>query len=114
MGKIIAFIFFAMWTFQLLGRAANAFTRWQQQRSQFGNTEEGEWEVIDPAERSDGTPVQAALSSIEKARRVFNGRMRNQNGTLDNRANRIGILVLLGATALALLILVPTLIVILQ
>ena len=109
MGKIIAFLFFAMWTFQLL-----SLVRWQRERSQFGNTEDDEWEIIDPSERSDGTPVQAALSSIEKARRVFNGRMRNQGRTPDNRANRIGLWVLLGATAVALLILVPTLIVVLQ
>ena len=51
---------------------------------------------------------------VEKARRVFNGRMRNQGRTPDNRANRIGLWVLLGATAVALLILVPTLIVVLQ
>lgn len=114
MGKIIALLFFAMWAIQLFGRAANAFARWQRERDEFHSADEDEWEIIDPAERSDGTPVQAALSHIQKARGVFNGRQRTEAGPLDKRARRIGLWVLLGVTTMALLILIPTLIVALQ
>ncbi|MDP6225098.1 MAG: hypothetical protein QF501_01350 [Anaerolineales bacterium] len=111
MGKIIAVLFFAMWAIQLLNRAADAFARRQRERGEFRHTDEDEWEVINPSERADGTPVQAALSRIEKARRVFNGRVRTEAGPLEKRARRIVLWVLLGVTALALLILVPTLVV---
>ena len=111
MGKIIAVLFFAMWAIQLLNRAADAFARRQRERGEFRHTDEDEWEVINPSERADGPPVQAALSRIEKARRVFNGRVRTEAGPLEKRARRIGWWVLLGVTALALLILVPTLVV---
>ena len=114
MGKIIAVLFLAMWTIQLVGRAANAFARWQREREELRPTDENEWEIIDPSERSDGSPVQAALSHIEKAQRVFNGRVRHEAGPLDKRARRIGLWMLLGVAAIALLILVPTLIVALQ
>jgi hypothetical protein len=114
MGKLLAVFFLAMWSIQLLGRAANAFTRWQRQRGEFRHTDENEWEIIDPSERSDGTLVQTALSRMEKARRVFGGRIRSEAGPLDKRALRIGLWMLLGVTAVALLILVPTLIVALQ
>lgn len=114
MGKLIALLFFTMWAIQLFGRAANAFTRWQRERGEFDNVDEDGWEIIDPAERSDGTPVQAALSHIQKARRVFNGRQRTESGRLNKRARRIGLWVLLGVTTMALLILIPTLIVALQ
>ena len=114
MGKIIAVLFLAMWAIQLLSRAADAFARWQRDRNEFRHTDEDEWEIIDPAERSDGTPVQAALSHIQKARGVFNGRQRTESGRLNKRARRIGLWVLLGVTTMALLILIPTLIVALQ
>ncbi len=114
MGKIIAVLFFAMWAIQLLSRAADTFARWQRERGEFRGADENEWEIIDPSNRADGSPVQAALARIEKARRVFNSRVHNEAGPLDKRARRIGLWVLLGATAVALLILVPTLIVVLQ
>ncbi|HJO33972.1 MAG: hypothetical protein QF376_01765 [Anaerolineales bacterium] len=114
MGKIILFLFFAMWAVQLLSRAADAFARWQRERGQFSKNDENEWEIIDPSERADGTPVEAALSRIEKARRVFNGRVRAEASPLEKRTRRIGLWVLLGVTALALLLLIPTLFVALK
>lgn len=114
MGKIIAFLFFAVWVFQLLSRGVDAFARWKRERGQFRHTDRDEWEIIDPSERSDGTPVQAALSRIEKAQRVFSGRVRTKTGTSDKHAKRIGFWVLMAVTAVALIVLVPTLIVALQ
>ncbi len=69
---------------------------------------------IDPYDGADETRVQAALSDIEKARRVFKGRVRIKTGPLEKRARRIALWVLLGVTVVALLILVPTLIVALK
>ena len=114
MGKIIALLFFAMWAFQLFSRAADAFARWQRERGQFRHTDEDQWEIIDPSERSDGTPVQAALSRMEKARRVFTGRVTTKSVPPDKRARSIGLWVLLGVTVLALLIILPALVVALQ
>ena len=112
--KIISLLFLAMWALQLLSRAAEAFDRWQRNRGQFRHSDEDEWEVIDPSNRSDGTPVQAALSRMEKARRVFAGRVISKSVPLDKRARSIGLWVLIGVTALALLIILPALFVALQ
>jgi predicted acylesterase/phospholipase RssA len=114
MGKIIAVLFLAMWAIQLLSRAADAFARWQRDRNEFRHTDEDEWEIINPSQWSDGTPVQAALSRIEKARRVFSGRMHTENGPLEESARSIGLRILIGVAALTLLILVPILLVALR
>ncbi len=69
---------------------------------------------FDPNDGTDAPRVEPALSDIEKARRVFNGKVRIETGPLEKRAGRIALWVLLAVTVVALLILVPTLIVALK
>ena len=115
MGKLIALLFLVMWTVQLITRAANAFRQWQRER--FSTSDEENWEIIEPSQRDDGTPVQAALSQIEKARRVFNGRssgFRNnsgktnvETGEFEINFRRLAMKILIGVTVIALLITLP-------
>jgi|TARA_B100002003_G_C13898347_1_gene437766 hypothetical protein len=109
MGKLIALLFLVMWTVQLITRAANAFRQWQRER--FSTSDEENWEIIEPSQRDDGTPVQAALSQIEKARRVFNGsnsRKTNvETGEFEISFRRLGMKILIGVTVIALLITLP-------
>ena len=116
MGKLIALLFFVMWTVQLITRAANYFIQWQRGRS--SGTNEESWKIIEPAQRDDGTPVKAALSQIEKARRVFNGSANGKNGKetgeLETNFRHLGLKILIGITAIALLVTIPILIVALR
>ena len=113
MGKLIALLFFVMWTVQLITRAANYFIQWQRGRS--SGTNEESWKIIEPAQRDDGTPVKTALSQIAKARQAFNGSTNGKNvrGTdkLETNFRHLGLKILIGVTAIALLVTIPILIV---
>ncbi len=113
MGKLIALLFLVMWTVQLITRAANSFIQWQ--RGRFSGSDEESWKIIEPAQRDDGTPVKAALSQIEKARQVFNGSTNGENsrgsGELETNFRQLGLKILIGVTAIALLVTIPILIV---
>ena len=113
MGKLIALLFFIMWTVQLITRAANSFIQWQRGRS--SGSDQESWKIIEPAQRDDGTPVKAALSQIEKARRVFNGSANGKNnresGGLEINFQQLGLKILIGVAAIAFLITAPILIV---
>jgi hypothetical protein len=109
MGKLIALLFLVMWTVQLITRAANAFRKWQ--HGKLSTSDEENWEIIEPAQRADGTPIQAALSQIEKARRVFNGsnsgKTNVETGEFEINFQRLGAKILIGATVIAALITLP-------
>ncbi|MBO36969.1 MAG: hypothetical protein CL612_03950 [Anaerolineaceae bacterium] len=113
MGKLIALLFLVMWTVQLIHRAANSFIQWQ--RGRFSGSDEESWKIIEPAQRDDGTPIKAALSQIEKARQVFNGSTNGKNvrgtGELETNFRHLGLKILIGVTAIALLVTIPILIV---
>tara|TARA_B100000945_G_scaffold317533_1_gene320577 strand:- start:3686 stop:4033 length:348 start_codon:yes stop_codon:yes gene_type:complete len=112
MGKLLAFFFFIMWTIQLISRATNAFMQWQSKKN--GNLKEESWEIIEPSNRDDGTPIQSTLSQIEKARKIFgesNFNNSKENNNQDINVLKLGTKVLIGVTVIALLITIPILIV---
>ena len=116
MGKLIALVFLVMWTVQLMTRAINAYIQWQ--RGRFSTADEENWEIIEPAKRDDGTPIQAALSQIEKARQVFNGSINGESnletGESEKNFQRIGLKILVGVTVIALLVTIPIVIIALR
>ncbi|MDP6770150.1 MAG: hypothetical protein QF704_05595, partial [Anaerolineales bacterium] len=109
-------LFFVMWTVQLITRAANYFIQWQRSRS--SGSDQESWEIIEPAQRDDGTPIKAALSQIAKARQVFNGSTNGKNvretGELETNFRHLGLKILIGVTAIALLVTIPILIIALR
>ncbi|MFQ5409607.1 MAG: hypothetical protein ACE5FI_14450 [Anaerolineales bacterium] len=73
-----------------------------------------DWNVIEPAQLEDGTPVAAELSQQQKAHRVLAGRVYRDTQEQTRAGARIGLLVLLTIVLLAALVLVPALVVMLE
>ena len=112
--KLFSILVLARLSFYLVNRIANKITKWQHDKGESTLNDEGDWEIIDPAERDDGIRVEAQLSQREKARRVFGARVHTKVSSLEKRVVRGGLLALAILVVLALLIMVPTLILALQ
>lgn len=114
MSKLFSILLLVMWTFYLLSRITQGITKWHQGRQSSAHDNSNDWEIIEPAERDDGSQVEAQLSQREKARRVFGARVHTEASPLEKHIMRGGMLALGILVALTLIVLVPTLVVALR
>ena len=84
-----------------------------QRKTQGDGERKVDWEVIEPAQLDDGTPVSAEVSRQQKARQVLSGRVFYDTRRQLRAGQRLGLLLLGIIVLLAALLLVPALFVML-